>query len=348
MRLRRRTGSEPQSAHRGRKLAATAADALVSVIAPHKREDGVDLPGPNIITHERVVATHFTLKTPFGTINANSSTLDVIRPQRGKGMEVIHVVDSTSGRGEETGIETVMWRFPVGFGWRVEIQTPAVYGGPGGASGPISARIWGAGLTKDVVDNKSHETGSFTFEFKILHDDVENLAALVVPGTAQAICDAIKTGTSSGVAHAVGQVIAGSVPIISVLLAVSSVRWAIRRLSSPTQSPTDKAIAVAHAISDAARVVFPFPATIANVALLAISLGVGWYQKGKRWKKERAARLETGPPSSDAQGAPSDARRADTKVTDRKRKKRVKGGAQKGPHNATHHGRGRGGGGRVR
>ena len=78
---------------------------------------------------------------------------------------------------------------------------------------------------------------------------------------------------------------------------VSTARWAYKTVKDPNASLFDKGMAVAHALADAARVVFPLPGIIANIALVGVSLGVKWWQH-RRQEKEQAAKQETGPPET--------------------------------------------------
>jgi hypothetical protein len=284
----------PEAPEDEKGVVARTADALVEKLHPHKH-DPDNPPGPNIVTHERVLANHLTVKTPFGTLNINTSALDTIRPQRGNGTEVIQMVD-----GAETGVETVIWRHPLFGGWRIEGQTFGIYTGVGPDSTGLGARAGGFGLTKDVTDPHSRETVSVTIEFKLMHDDVVRLAGLVAPGAAASVADAVAAGATSSIGEIVGGALAGAVPIVSVLLAIATARWAITRIKDPEASTTDKALAVAHAIADAVRVVFPLPGVLANVALMGVSLGINWFKKHKRDKAEAAATPQTGPPGAEA------------------------------------------------
>jgi hypothetical protein len=83
--------------------------------------------------------------------------------------------------------------------------------------------------------------------------------------------------------------------VVSALIAASTARWAYKTVKDPNATKIDKTLAVAHAISDAVRIVLPMVGTVANVALVGIALGVKWWQH-RRHKAEQAAIPETGPP----------------------------------------------------
>jgi hypothetical protein len=274
--LRRAKGGEPREP--GQLI--EKADAIGKKIAPAKHDP--DPPGPNIITHERVLG-NITVPTPFGTFNVNPSELHQIRPQKGGGVELIQVVDPDGS----TGLETVFWRFPLIKGWRIELQGPGVY--------TKGARFFGIGFTKDAIDEKAHEAASITVELKLTEADVARLASLAGPGVAAAVSESISATASSGVAAIVGHALAGAVPVVSALIALSTAHWAYKTLKDPDASTTDKTLAVAHAISDAVRIVLPMVGTVANVALVGISLGLKWWQR-KRQQAEQAATQQTGPP----------------------------------------------------
>jgi hypothetical protein len=268
------------------------ADKLAQRVSRQKHHEEDPL-GPNIITHERVIK-NITAKTPFGTFNVSFSELHQIRPQKGGGLEVVHMVDPPEGGHPfgSTGVETVLWRHPLPFlkGWRVEWQGPAIY--------TDGARATGVGVTHDEVDEKAKEAVSITIEFKWTHEDVARLASLAVPGAAIAIEEAMKSTASSEVANIVGGVLAGAVPVVSLLIAASTARWAYKTFKDPKASKFDKGMALAHAFADAMRVVFPWPGIIANVALVGVHLGVKWWQSHKKKKAEMAARQATAPPEA--------------------------------------------------
>jgi hypothetical protein len=270
---------------------------IVKHVAPKKHGDHHpdDPAGPNMVTQEWVLGPPLTVKTPFGTFNMNASDLHTIRPQKGKGTELIQVTDWDG----TPGVETVVWRMPIWKGWRIELQTLGVYGGPGGLPIPLHARFIGIGLTRDKVDEKSKEALSVTLEYKLTDGDVGRLAGLVAPGVASAVAEAVKGGAESGAAAIVGELLAGAVPIVSGLIAISTARWALKTLKDPNATKTDKAFAVAPAVADAARVVFPIAGTVANVALVGASLGLKWWQHRKEKREAQPAAPPTGPPEAE-------------------------------------------------
>ncbi|MCC7386991.1 MAG: hypothetical protein IT384_34455 [Deltaproteobacteria bacterium] len=267
-------------------------DALVTYVAPHKHgHDSTDPLGPNIVTHERVLG-NFTVPTPFGTFNANPSELHQIRPQRGGGTELIQVVDPDGS----SGLELVFWRMPLIKGWRIELQGLGVYGGPAGTPVPLGARFVGIGLTKDWVDEKAHEAVSVTAELKLTDQDVARLAGLVAPGVGQATAEILAGSAESSIAALVGEALAGAVPIVSGLIALSTARWALRQVRNPKLATADKLLAVGHAIADAVRVVLPMTGVIANVALVGAAIGLKWLRAHRRPREAQA----TAPPTPGA------------------------------------------------
>lgn len=250
------------------------AEAIQKHIAKHKHDPDKPL-GPNKITREHTLG-NYSLKTPWGTLNFTPSVLDQIRAN--EGWEVIQVIDPT----RSTGVElTRRLSFELPFGIRMELQTIGVY-----SDGTL--RIVGFGFTRDKIDEKSKEAISGTLEFKLMSDDVLRLAAMAAPGAA---AEAAKL-LGSGAMGAVGEVLLGAVPVVSALLAISTARWAYKIVKDPNESKFRKLIAVGHAIADAVRVVFPLPATLANLGLLLAALGVEAY----RAHQEKKSKPPTGPP----------------------------------------------------
>ncbi len=250
-------------------------DRIDAVVHPTRRTDTV---GPNRITHERpffeaggrVYGAH---------LGVTVSELHQLRAKRG--VELIQVVDADGN----SNIETVLWRREIGKQHRVELQGPALNTRISGGL-PLDVRLFGFGLTRDVVDPKAKEAVSYTFEAKLHTSDLVMLGGTGAAAKAAALLDET---ADSEIASAVTAACAAAVPVVGVLLAMSSARWAHKVLKNPRSTVANKVLAVTHAIADAVRIGFPLTGTLANAALVGVA--VWWHQR------ERAAARSTLPAS---------------------------------------------------
>lgn len=246
-----------------------------------------DPAGPNRLTHERpIIESKGSL---FGLeFGLTVSELHQIRTT--EGIELVHVVNPDGS----SNLELVLGRKNIGKGQRIELQGPAINTSYTPGNMPVGARFLGVGLTSDVIDEKSQEAVSYTLEVKATERTAFELASLVAPG---AVAGAAELLSQSAVGAVVAEMFAGAVPIISGVIAISSARWAIKQLKDPEATTATKAFAVAHAISDAVRVVFPIAGTLGNAALVLVAAGTALYA---RKKAQRAATPPTGPPDGQA------------------------------------------------
>lgn len=251
----------------------------------HGQKHGDNPLGPNRVTHERpfIESKGSLFGLEFGL---TVSELHQVRVK--EGVELVHVVNTDGS----SNLELVLGRKELGKGQRLEFQGPAVNTSLTPGTMPVGARFVGVGLTSDVVDPKAHEAVSYTLEVKATDRTALELASLVAPG---AVAEAAKALGESAVGSVVAELLAGAVPIVSGVIAVSSARWAIKQLKNPKATKATKIMAVAHAISDAVRVVFPLAGTLGNAALVLVSAGTAYFTI-KRARKEAAAQQPTGPP----------------------------------------------------
>lgn len=242
--------------------------AFAAKIAPHKfapilaRGDTGKL-GPNRITEERPFFE--TKGAVFGVeVGLTLSELHQLRAE--EGLELVHVIAPDGS----TNFETVLARKPIGKGQRIELQGPALNTSRTPGTSPVGFRLVGVGLTSDLIDPQSKEAVSYTLEAKLTDRTVYEAGRLVAPA---AIAGLAHLAASEGAAT-VARVLAGSVPIVSTVLAVSSARWAWHVAHDPKKSKFEKSMAIAHATSDAVRIVLPLAGTIANAGLVVVSSAV--------------------------------------------------------------------------
>jgi hypothetical protein len=266
---------------------------MAARIAPGKVSAEQPL-GPNMLTEERPIfdASGFALGLEFGV---TVSELHQVRPQSGRGLELVHVVnpDGTSN------LETVLARAPIGGRQRLELQGPAL-NSDRSALLPLGARFLGVGLTSDLVDRHAQEAVSYTLEVKATERTAAEVVRWAAPGVAAEAARFLGREGASGAAGLAAQVMAGAVPVVGGLLAISSARWAWRVLHTPQADAATKSLAVGHALFDAARIAFPLAGAAANAALVGVAVGVGAV-KVRKLKKERALqRAEAAPPPPEA------------------------------------------------
>lgn len=242
--------------------AGKVVDAVARHIQPHKHAHHALT--KSRVTHERPFLDG-SVRLGGLTVGVTFSELHSIRAK--EGVEFIQVVDFDGN----SNLETVLWRKPLMQGARVELQGPALNTRVTGGGLPIDLRIVGVGITGDAVDQKSHEAVSYTAEAKLHASD---LVFLVGSGAAATIAGMLGTGVTGTVAQYIVQGCAYAVPVVGSLIALSSMRWAEKVLASKKVPGSFKAIAVAHAVSDCARIFFPVAGTLANVALVGVSLAL--------------------------------------------------------------------------
>lgn len=280
-----RAGPQPKSTLAGR--VGHLAERLAAKVHPHKLGLKDDV-GPQRVTEERPFFE--TKGSLFGVeLGVTVSELHQIRAK--SGVEVIHVVNPDGS----SNVETVLARKELRAGQRIELQGPALNTSLTPGTLPIGARFVGLGLTSDLIDEASKEAVSYTFEVKLTERTAAELAKLAVPGAAAEAAKLLsEAGAAEGVAHVVAEAFAGAVPVISALIALATVRWTLRVLRDPSSTKTEKALAVAHSISDGLRVLFPIAGTLGNAALVGIAALVGLHHA--RAAKAAKAKPETGPP----------------------------------------------------
>ena len=261
--------------------------AFAAKVAPHKfapilaRGDTGKL-GPNRVTEERPFFE--TKSAVFGVeVGLTLSELHQLRAE--EGIELVHVIAPDGS----TNFETVLARKPIGKGQRIELQGPAFNTSRTPGTSPIGFRLVGVGLTSDLVDPQSKEAVSYTLEAKLTDRTVYEAGRLLAPA---AIGGLAHFAASEGAAT-VARVLAGSVPIVSTVLAISSARWAWHVAHDKTKSKFEKTMAVAHAASDAVRIVLPLAGTIANAGLVVVSSGVAIAKVHKLRKHLRESHLQT-------------------------------------------------------
>ncbi len=263
---------------------ASCLDAVVSVLQPHKHGDGPF--ASSRVTHERPFLDG-SVRLGGMTVGVTFSELHTIRPNTG--IEIIQTVDFDGN----SNIETVLWRKILAKFLRVELQGPALNTRVTGGGLPIDLRVFGVAATGDLVDRKAHEAVSYTVEAKVHASD---LVFLVGSGTAAAIAGMMGTGVTGTVVQTIVQGCSYAIPVVGGLIALSSLRWMQKVLHS--EAPTSmKAVAVAHTISDFARIVFPVAGTLANAALVGISLAIQHRYHEKLLERARVARVHTEPPA---------------------------------------------------
>lgn len=260
----------------------------------HGQKTGDNPLGPNRLTHERPVIEQ---KGSFFGVEFGLTVSELHQVRVTEGIELVHVANMDGS----SNLELVLGRKDLGAGQRLEFQGPAVNTSLTPGTMPVGARFVGVGLTSDIVDPKAHEAVSYTLEVKATDRTALELASLVAPG---AVAEAAQLLTENAVGHVVADLLAGAVPIVSGVIAVSSARWAIKQLKNPKATKATKALAVAHAVSDAVRVVFPLAGTLGNAALVLVSATAAFVQIRKA-RKAAAAQPPTGPPPPPAAPIPS-------------------------------------------
>jgi hypothetical protein len=224
-----------------------------------------------IRTHERVISE--VKGSVFGLeVGITLSQLELVRKNT-HGVEVIQVVNGDGS----SNIETVLGRKSLNHNHRIELQGPALNTSVTPGELPLGARFIGVGLTSDVTSAMDHDAVSYTAEVKLTTNSILELAATGgALGAAHVAADALQ-GIAGGV---VGEVLAdciiGAVPILSAALAFQSARRAIHVCRDESAPKSMKLFAVAHAVSDAVRVVFPLAGTLGNVALVGAAALMGW------------------------------------------------------------------------
>ncbi|MEZ0315214.1 MAG: hypothetical protein ACAI38_25865 [Myxococcota bacterium] len=269
-----------------RKVAACM-DSLVGLVQPHKHA-----PGPfssSRVTHERPFLDG-SARLGGVTVGITFSELHTIRPNTG--IELIQVVDFDGN----TNLESVLWRRWLLKWLRIELQGPALNTRVTGGGLPIDLRLFGLAATGDAVDRKAHEAVSYTVEAKVHASD---LVFLVGSGTAAAIAGMMGTGVTGQVAQYIVLGCSYAIPVVGGLIALSSLRWMEKVLASKTTPASMKLVAVAHTVSDFARIVFPVAGTLANAALVGVSLAIQHQYHLKlveKAKEARARHLDPDPP----------------------------------------------------
>jgi hypothetical protein len=260
------------------------AERVAERVHPHRHDlDGVV---PQRLTEER---PFFETRGMLCGLEVGVTVSELHQVRAKEGLEVIHVVAPDGS----SNLETVLARQPLGLGQRIELQGPALNTSLTPGTLPVGARFVGVGLTSDLVDEASKEAVSYTFEVKLTERSVAELAVLGGAGAAAKAADLLEAmGAQEGVQQVVAECFAGAVPVISALIALASARWALKLLRDPEASRLQRSFAVAHAISDALRVVFPLAGTLGNAALVFVSTGVGLAEA------RRATRARAGPAPS--------------------------------------------------
>src|SRR5688572_23125017 len=224
-------------------------------IAPHKFSEKNPF-GPNRITEERPFAE--ATGSLFGLqVGITFSELHHIRAKQG--VELVHVVNPD---GLGSNLELVLARKEIGFGQRIELQGPALNTSIAPGQLPIGFRVAGVGLTSDLVDKESKEAVSYTAEVKVTERTFLE-GASILGGVGGGLAGHLGSSGASWVAQGMSAI----VPIVGVALFATSARWAWKVWHDPRKKPIDKALAVAHAASDAVRIALPLPGAIANAAI---------------------------------------------------------------------------------
>lgn len=259
--------------------AGRAIDKVLDKIAP-------------IRTHERVMTE--VKGSLFGfEVGITVSQLE-LNKKGTKGVELIQVVNQDGS----SNVETVLGRLPLSKYHRIELQGPALNTSVTPGELPLGARFIGVGLTSDVTSAMDHDAVSVTAEVKITERTVLELATLGGAGAAAIAADALTGIAGATAANLVADCIIGAVPILSGVLAVQSTRRAIHVCRDKTASGEMKAFAVAHAISDAVRVVFPLAGTLGNAALVGIAAALGWiHHRHAEHAEPTGPPKDTGPPT---------------------------------------------------
>lgn len=242
--------------------ASAVFDRVVRLVHVHKHaKRAVD---ESKVTHERPFLDGSTRLGGL-TVGVTVSELHAIRAK--EGIEFIQVVDFDGN----SNLETVLWRKPIMQGARIELQGPAINTRATGGGLPLDFRILGVGITGDAVDAKAHEAVSYTVEAKVHASD---LVILGGSGVAAAFAGMTGAGVGGMLARVIVDGCALAVPVVGGLIALSSVKWAHKVLRSKVVPTSRKVTAAAHAASDCARIMFPVVGTLANAALVGVSLAL--------------------------------------------------------------------------
>ncbi len=239
---------------------------------------------PQKLTHERPI---FDLAAPLPGIELGLTVSELHAVRAGKGREVVHVV----GRDGSSNLELVLGSRDIGHGQRVELQGPALNTQTRSGTSPVGVRLVGVGVTGDLVDPHSAESVSYTLEAKITGQSIKRLAALVTPASLASAVAALEH--DGGAAAAIAEGFAVALPVVSTVIAISTARWAMKVCRSPESSRQAKALAVAHACADTARIFFPVAGTIANAALVMIGAAPAVKRILELDKRPRVGKQET-------------------------------------------------------
>jgi hypothetical protein len=273
----------------------TLAARIADKVHPHR----ADAPGGGVpvrLTEER---PFYELKGSLVGLEVGVTVSELHQLRARDGVEVIHVVNADGS----SSVETVLARKELGRGQRVELQGPALSAGLAPGAFPLGARFVGVGLTSDLVDEASKEAVSYTVEVKLTDRSVAELATLAAPGAAAEASRLLAESSAlEGVGAVVAEAFAGAVPVVSALIAFSTARWALGVVRDPEASLATKAIAVGHALSDGARILFPIAGTLGNAALVGVSALIGLHEARKA--AARATPPTGPPPAVDGETAP--------------------------------------------
>ncbi len=221
-------------------------------------------------THERVIAelggSFFGISVGF-----TASQLDLIKKNT-HGVEVIQVVNQDGS----SNLETVLGRHHLSHGQRIELQGPALNTSITPGELPLGARFIGVGITSDVTSAMDHDAVSYTVEVKLTEKSIIELATLAAPGAAAVAATALADVAGSGIADIVADVVLGAVPVLSAVMAASSIRRAWHVCHDATASKPMKAFAVAHALGDTVRIFNPIVGTLMNAGLVGVAAALGW------------------------------------------------------------------------
>ncbi len=199
------------------------------------------------------------------------------------------------GDGTGADIENTIHRTRLRGGQRLDLQGPALSARPDGGTGlPLRARLVGVAWSKQIQaaspGDDSPPRAELKIEVKLTDRGVAQLAALA--GATAELSSVGSAISGSGVADVVGRVLMGAVPIVGGVIALCSVRRAVKVVRDASATKGEQTLAVLRACADALLIVNPAVSAAMNIGLVLFTAGKAVVQARRA---KRAAKQAAGP-----------------------------------------------------
>jgi hypothetical protein len=192
--------------------------------------------------------------------------VDAITDSKGE-MKFSWVGDGQNGA---VDIESVLARKTLKHGLRLELQGPGLSARADGTQLPLKARFIGLALSKDITGPMPEDETPPRVELKIeVKVTDRSLGSLVVLAGAAQELKLLSAELAGGqAAQVIGAALTAAVPVVSGVIAYSSVKRALSTVRDSDATIGYKALAVMRAMADVTSVFFPLVGVVANIALV--------------------------------------------------------------------------------